>query len=38
MHPAGLADPYLVHPLQWPMVIGHRKELTQYNVGRCEEA
>jgi hypothetical protein len=29
MNPAGLAGRYLAHPLPLPIVICHRKELTQ---------
>jgi hypothetical protein len=29
MNPAGLTGRYLANPLQWPIAIGHRKELTQ---------
>jgi hypothetical protein len=29
MNSAGLAGRYLAHPLQLPIVIGHRKELIQ---------
>jgi hypothetical protein len=29
MNAAGLAGRYLAHPLQWPIMICHRKELTE---------